>query len=58
MEHQKRRLTPEDCIALALECEGDAQTEQDPQHRARLLRMASVLRDLAADFSQLPGRRN
>jgi hypothetical protein len=56
MEHQNKRLTPEDCIAFALECEGDSLREQDPAHRDRLRRMASVLRELAADLGALAGR--
>ena len=57
MKNEKSRLTPEDCIAFALECESDAQTEQDAEHRDRLLRMARVVRDLAADLGSLVGRR-
>lgn len=48
MESNKPRLTPEECLAFALECEADAQIEQDAEHRDRLLRMAGVVRDLAA----------
>jgi hypothetical protein len=58
MEPKNRRLNPEACIAFALECESDAQMEQDGAHRERLLRMARVVRDLAADLDRLPARRN
>ena len=53
MELKKARLSAEDCIAFALECEGDAQMEQDAEHRERLLRMAQVVRDLAADLAKI-----
>jgi hypothetical protein len=58
MKPKTRSLNPEDCIAFALECESDAQREQDGAHRERLLRMARVVRDLAADLDRLPARRN
>ena len=58
MAGKKTRLTPEDCMAFALECEADAQTEQDGEHRARLLRMARVVRDLAADLKLATSREN
>ena len=58
MEPKNSRLKPEDCIAFALECEGDAQMESDPEHRERLLRMARVVRELAADLDKRPTRHN
>lgn len=58
MEQEKIRLTPEDCLAFARECEGDALREQDRAHRERLRRMANVLRDLAADLGALADRRS
>ena len=51
MTDEPSSLTPESCIAFALQCEGDAQSERDPEHRERLLRMARVVRDLAAGLA-------
>ena len=56
METQKTRLTPEDCMAFAQDCEADAQAEQDSDHRARLLRMAGAMRGLADDLRLLHRR--
>jgi hypothetical protein len=50
MKTDKTRLSADECLAFALECEADAQTEQDPEHRLRLLRIAAVLRALADDL--------
>ena len=58
MDIRKRRLSAEDCLAFALECETDAQQEQDAEHRERLLRMARVVRDLAADLTRAGPRRS
>ena len=50
MNEEKPRLTADQCLAFAKECETDAETEQDAADKARLLKIASVVRDLAADL--------
>ena len=47
MTEEKPRLTADQCLAFARECESDAEREQDPRDKARLLKIAAVVRDLA-----------
>jgi len=54
MMKDKRRLTADECLAFALECEADAQTEQDADDRRRLLRIAAAVRALADDLRKTP----
>ena len=53
MESEKPSLSAEQCIAFALECEADAKTEQNPEDRTRLLRIAAVVRELADELRKV-----
>jgi hypothetical protein len=55
MEKTKTPLTATECIAFALECQSSAEIEQDGEHRERLLRVASTMRDIAAALKNHEG---
>ena len=48
MDEEKPRLTADQCLAFAHECESDAERENNPEDKARLLNIAAVVRNLAA----------
>jgi hypothetical protein len=56
-EKKKTCLTPDECMAFALECESMAQIEQEFDHRDRLLKMAAAMRDIAAALKSHKGIR-
>ena len=55
MEQKKTLLTATECIAFALECQSSAEIEHELEHRERLLRIASTMREIAAALKNHEG---